>query len=88
MNDRQSVSRLEALEPLDRRRFLQFGAGLAAMSSLALRPGNDAWAAPTFPSDPFSLGVASGDVTTRGAVLWTRLAPRPLQPDGGMPRIL
>jgi alkaline phosphatase D len=35
--------------------------------------------------DPFSLGVASGDPAPRGVVLWTRLAPQPLEPFGGMP---
>ncbi|MGV3709081.1 MAG: alkaline phosphatase D family protein [Gemmatimonas sp.] len=39
----------------------------------------------TFADDPFSLGVASGDITNNGGVLWTRLAPRPADPDGGMP---
>jgi alkaline phosphatase D len=34
---------------------------------------------------PFTLGVASGDPTATGVVLWTRLAPRPFQPRGGMP---
>src|SRR5215211_7515170 len=36
---------------------------------------------------PFELGVASGDPTPDGFVLWTRLAPAPLNPDGhgGMP---
>jgi len=38
----------------------------------------------TFADDPFQLGVASGDPTPTGGVLWTRLAPRPLDPDGGM----
>ncbi|MCS6849805.1 MAG: alkaline phosphatase D family protein [Gemmataceae bacterium] len=33
---------------------------------------------------PFTLGVASGDPTSTGVVLWTRLAPRPLEPAGGM----
>ncbi|GAA0326796.1 alkaline phosphatase D family protein [Actinoallomurus spadix] len=33
--------------------------------------------------DPFTLGVASGDPTADGIVLWTRLAPRPLA-DGGL----
>lgn len=38
--------------------------------------------------DPFTLGVASGDPWATGVVLWTRLAPDPLAPDGlgGMPR--
>jgi alkaline phosphatase D len=34
---------------------------------------------------PFTLGVASGEPSSNGVVLWTRLAPRPLEPDGGMP---
>lgn len=40
---------------------------------------------PRFADDPFALGVASGDPTPTGAVLWTRLAPRPFEPNGGMP---
>ncbi|MGE3661934.1 MAG: alkaline phosphatase [Pseudonocardia sp.] len=32
--------------------------------------------------DPFTLGVASGDPTPDGVVLWTRLATDPLAPDG------
>src|SRR5437870_9204975 len=38
-----------------------------------------------FSASPFSLGVASGDPSPDGMVLWTRLAPRPLTDDGGMP---
>lgn len=39
------------------------------------------------PADPFTLGVASGDPASDGAVIWTRLAPNPLADDGlgGMP---
>jgi alkaline phosphatase D len=33
---------------------------------------------------PFTLGVASGEPTPDGMVLWTRLAPRPQDPDYGM----
>ncbi|HXV85575.1 MAG TPA: alkaline phosphatase D family protein [Gemmatimonadales bacterium] len=43
-----------------------------------------AWKRPSFLTDPFSLGVASGDPHDRGVVLWTRLAPDPLR-GGGMP---
>jgi len=39
---------------------------------------------PRLADDPFQLGVASGDPTPTGGVLWTRLAPRPLEPEGGM----
>ena len=37
-----------------------------------------------FSTSPFTLGIASGDVTDSSAVLWTRLAPEPLEGDGGM----
>lgn len=33
---------------------------------------------------PFSLGIASGDPAPDGFVIWTRLAPEPLEPGGGM----
>ncbi|WP_230483537.1 alkaline phosphatase D family protein [Sphingomonas sp. Leaf21] len=37
------------------------------------------------PGDPiFSLGVASGEPSPDGMVLWTRLAPQPLEPLGGL----
>ncbi|MFB6371767.1 MAG: alkaline phosphatase, partial [Bradymonadaceae bacterium] len=39
---------------------------------------------PTLPDDPFTLGVACGDPLPDGFVLWTRLAPRPIE-GGGMP---
>jgi alkaline phosphatase D len=39
---------------------------------------------PLFREYPFTLGVASGDPSPDGAVLWTRLAPEPLE-GGGMP---
>jgi alkaline phosphatase D len=40
-------------------------------------------AAPRLKSNPFTLGSASGDPTSDGVVLWTRLAPEPLA-GGGM----
>jgi len=42
------------------------------------------WPAPKFSAYPFALGVASGDPLEDGIVLWTRLAPKPLE-GGGMP---
>ena len=41
------------------------------------------YAAPSFTRNPFSLGVASGDPTSDGFVIWTRIAPEPLN-GGGM----
>src|SRR5262245_59655088 len=38
---------------------------------------------PRFTENPFTLGVASGDPLPDGIVLWTRLAPQPLE-GGGM----
>jgi alkaline phosphatase D len=69
------------LPAMDRRRFLQYTwAGVGASLSFALLPGRDLLAAPRFGDNPFTLGVASGDPTPNGIVLWTRLAPNPADP--------
>ncbi|WP_161965996.1 alkaline phosphatase D family protein [Steroidobacter cummioxidans] len=59
---------------------------LAASGSLALLSGvgQRVWASNPSKDYPFSLGVASGDPWPDGFVLWTRLAPAPLEPHGGM----
>lgn len=72
----------------DRRRFIQ-GAGKIAGLSLGLAIAQsmgamEVNAAPTFSEYPFTLGVASGDPLSDSVVLWTRLAPDPLN-GGGMP---
>lgn len=73
-------------DAIDRRRFLNATWSVAAgATALALVPGDDA-SARTLGADPFTLGVAAGDPTPTGAVLWTRLAPDPLN-GGGMPNI-
>jgi alkaline phosphatase D len=64
----------------------EFVADLARAAALCAVVPND-WRVtfhPRFPDDPFQLGVASGDPTPTRAVIWTRLAPRPLDPEGGM----
>ncbi|MGW7383803.1 alkaline phosphatase D family protein [Streptomyces sp. NPDC054794] len=71
----------------DRRRFLTAGAAVlgAAASAQLWLPSTAAQAAETpLPDGVFSLGVASGDPLPDGIVLWTRLAPDPLN-GGGMP---
>ena len=68
---------------ISRRLFLAHGAALAALPSLAVRT-TAANRKVTFAADPFALGVASGDPAATSVVLWTRLAPKPLDPDGGM----
>jgi alkaline phosphatase D len=67
---------------LDRRRLMQ---GAAMLAGAALLPGCATQATPSFASDPFTLGVASGDPDDVSVVLWTRLAPDPMAPDWGMP---
>lgn len=75
-------------ERLNRRQFLGIaaaGAGVAwALAGFSSAP---AAASSRFASDPFALGVASGDPEPDGVVLWTKLAPDPLALDGlgGMP---
>ena len=65
----------------ERRRFLAHALqGLGAGLSLALLPGHEVASAPRLGRNPFTLGVASGDPTPDGIVLWTRLAPDPLDP--------
>jgi alkaline phosphatase D len=66
---------------VDRRRFLRATwHGVGASLSLALLPGRDLFAAAALGRNPFTLGVASGDPTPDGIVLWTRLAPEPADP--------
>src|SRR5689334_22224493 len=67
-------------DPITRRRFLG-GAGMLAGLVIAREMPALAQDAP-LNSDPFTLGVASGDPLPDGVVLWTRLAPDPL--NGGL----
>jgi alkaline phosphatase D len=86
MNDLLRI--LPAIErrgQVDRRLFLAYLASLAAIPSFGLRRSAHAASDVKLPSDPFRLGIASGDPTDSGVVLWTRLAPEPLEPHGGMP---
>jgi alkaline phosphatase D len=66
-----------------RRRQVLIGTG--AFTGLAIASQwHKVIAQPRFSSYPFSLGVASGDPLANSVVLWTRLAPDPLN-GGGMP---
>jgi len=59
------------MTPLQRRAFLQRAALVAAAGTLP----RWAWSNHPLQHDPFALGVASGDPTPDGVVLWTRLLP-------------
>ena len=75
------------MSELDRRRFLTWTGAVVAGTALPSVLPASAWAAgsPWTSRDPFTLGVASGDPLPDGVVLWTRLAPDPTAPDGGLP---
>ena len=63
---------------------LASGAAVAAWPLLAGSRSALAQKSLSLPGYPFTLGVASGDPSPDGFVLWTRLAPKPLE-GGGMP---
>jgi alkaline phosphatase D len=68
---------------VDRRKFL----AMSGLSGAAVMLGTGEWsttnaAEPAQLPYPFTLGVASGDPRPGGFVLWTRLAPRPLEEGG------
>ncbi|SDT10543.1 alkaline phosphatase D family protein [Microlunatus soli] len=65
-------------DPVTRRRFLAAAGGGAAGLAFALRPSHDARADVSLKTDPFTLGVASGEPRPHAVLIWTRLAPEPL----------
>jgi alkaline phosphatase D len=60
------------------RRFIA-GAAATGLAAPAILRSQTQWR-----NYPFSLGIASGDPAPDGFVIWTRLAPDPLEPHGGM----
>ena len=72
---------MRPFETLSRRGLLlTLGTGGALAGS-----GRQALADPVFAEYPFQLGIAAGDPTPDGFVIWTRLAPRPMEIGHGMP---
>ena len=67
------------------RRYALKAFGASAITGLSLLSGVRALAAPIFRDYPFKLGVASGEPAADGFVIWTRLAPQPLENGYGMP---
>jgi alkaline phosphatase D len=68
------------------RRHVLAGAVALAASAVGAPVVRRGAAQPRMPDPPFTLGVASGYPLPTGVALWTRLAPTPLVPGGGMPR--
>ncbi len=81
----QPLFPLPGAQQLTRRSFVLGTASFAAAAFLSTRARGAVAAPPKFSSYPFSLGIASGDPLPDGVVLWTRLAPKPLEVGGGMP---
>jgi len=77
--------------PITRRRLLSGLGASAALTFTGAAPfilRGPAFAQGTpliFKTDPFKLGVASGDPDSTSVVLWTRLAPEPLSFGSGLP---
>lgn len=82
-------SRARHILALERRGLLRGALGLSALA--AIQPAAAQAPAPGpglgFRRWPFTLGVASGEPAPDGMVIWTRLAPEPLAPLGGMPAV-
>ena len=68
---------------VNRRSFLLATSSLAAAAVWSSRAFGAVVRNPKFSGYPFQLGVASGDPNEDGFVLWTRLAPKPVE-GGGM----
>jgi alkaline phosphatase D len=73
-----------AVQKLTRRQILDVAWKLGAAAVMQPLAATGVRAQPLFRSYPFTLGVASGDPWPDSVVLWTRLAPEPLD-GGGMP---
>lgn len=74
------------LTKAQRRGFLMGAGMLTGMAIASQWPTRRVVAQPNFSGYPFTLGVASGDPLPDSVVLWTRLAPEPLN-GGGMPSV-
>ncbi|MYT70775.1 MULTISPECIES: alkaline phosphatase D family protein [unclassified Streptomyces] len=79
-----------AAQHLGRRRFLTVTGAAAALAFATNLPTAGTAAAAELDgakitSDPFTLGVASGDPLPDSVLLWTRLAPAPFEVGGGLP---
>ena len=78
-------SNISDFATLNRRHLLK---ALAGSTGLYLTDSltHAALAVPVFMNNPFGLGIASGDPSATGVVLWTKIIPEPLAPGAGIPR--
>lgn len=77
---------MRAYRDLSRRGLLTtLGAGGALLGGGAMAQDRSVTTGLAFADYPFQLGVAAGDPAPDGFVIWTRLAPKPLEIGHGMP---
>ncbi|QGV77373.1 alkaline phosphatase [Streptomyces ficellus] len=79
-----------AARRMGRRHFLTVAGAAAALAFTTHLPAAGAASrtaldARKISAYPFTLGIASGDPLPDSVLLWTRLAPAPFEPDGGLP---
>ncbi len=85
MNDLSRIHDDARQYGISRRHLLAQAAVLASLPVIGGRVEGRVVRAASFKDDPFTMGVNSGDPDPLGFVIWTRLAPKPLEPSGGMP---
>ena len=77
---------IDEFATVNRRGLLRAFGAAALLTSTGGFFARSLWGSPVFAAYPFSLGVASGDPATDGFVIWTKIAPKPLERGGGMPK--
>jgi alkaline phosphatase D len=71
---------------LNRRAFLRVLGTSALVTTSGALLSRCVWETPLFANYPFPLGVASGEPAPDGFVIWTKIAPKPLERGSGMPK--
>jgi alkaline phosphatase D len=77
---------LDEFSTLSRRAFLRTLGASALITATGGLFSQSVWGSPVFSSYPFGLGIASGEPASDGFVIWTKVAPKPLERGGGMPK--
>jgi alkaline phosphatase D len=77
---------LDDFSTVNRRAFLRALGASALVTATGGFLSRSVWGSPVFAAYPFALGVASGEPAPDGFVIWTKIAPKPLDRDGGMPK--
>ena len=77
---------IDEFATVNRRGLLRALGAAALLTSTGGFFARSLWGNPVFATYPFPLGVASGDPATDGFVIWTKIAPKPLERGGGMPK--